>query len=289
MEEIPESNASGQRTPQSNLKKDDSINKQIEECVTPKKMGNKITPINEEDNDPSKVVYSNESDQKLKTVRLEDTNPKHYTVKNDLHLENSSQENSFRQNKSSNQIELQNDVKPTTNKIAPKDDEKDPEQIKPKVVSYLSLFKYGTKRVRIWVFFGLSFAFLHGSALGTMPIILGDSIKTLSDDCGDDCSLTDTVAKVSLLSVYIGLGAATMGTCSKFVWTYVSKKIEVQSKSLYFRKILLNDIAWYDTKSPEKITAEYNIDSEAYVNATGFSNAQVAYTIGLILSSFVVG
>lgn len=47
-------------------------------------------------------------------------------------------------------------------------------------------------------------------------------------------------------------------------------------------------MSWYDKKSPDKITSRYNIDLEAFVNATGFSNAQFAFTVGLIISSLVV-
>ena len=48
-------------------------------------------------------------------------------------------------------------------------------------------------------------------------------------------------------------------------------------------------MAWYDKKSPEKITAEYNIDAEAYVSATGACNSHMSYEIGVVISSFVVG
>ena len=48
-------------------------------------------------------------------------------------------------------------------------------------------------------------------------------------------------------------------------------------------------MAWYDRKSPERITAEYNIDAESFTTAIGFTNGQFSYVLGLIISSFILG
>ena len=124
--------------------------------------------------------------------------------------------------------------------------------------------------------------------MGVMPIVIGDGANDLSADCGDNCKLMDTVEDICLYCVYFGIASSIFSTLSKYIWTYVASDIEKNIKVKYFNTILHMDISWYDRKSPEKITSEFNLNSQAYIKAVGFSNSQIGYSVGLGISAFIV-
>ena len=108
-----------------------------------------------------------------------------------------------------------------------------------KAVGYLEMFfKHGTGKIKFMVFAGHCVSFAHGAILGLMPIVMGGSIDNLSSDCTSDCKIADDMAKVSIMAVCLGIGAGIFGSFSKFCWTYISNALDVQVKSLYFKKIL---------------------------------------------------
>ena len=187
-------------------------------------------------------------------------------------------------------VTKQEDENLLTNKSEVGQTEEDESTKKANTVSYLDMFfRHADSNIKCMVIVGHIVAFVHGAILGCMPIVMGKSINDLSVNCTDNCNTVDTVKTVSLIALILGFGAGLFGSISRFCWTYITNALEVHIKKLYFKKILQNDMAWYDKKSPEKITAEYNIDAEAYVSATGACNSHMSYEIGVVISSFVVG
>ena len=139
----------------------------------------------------------------------------------------------------------------------------------------------------VLVILGHIFAACQGVIQGLIGVVLGDSAGDLTAVNPD--GLTKVVAKMALKSVIFGVASAVSGALSKYIWSYLQHKLSHRVKFLYFSKVLEKDMGWYDRKSPEKITSQYNIDSLAYHDSVGYVNGMLSYTAAMALTGMTVG
>jgi hypothetical protein len=152
---------------------------------------------------------------------------------------------------------------------------------------YWELFSKGDRSMTVLVVLGHIFAVGQGVVQGLIGVVLGDSAGDLTAENPE--GVTKTVAKIALKTVYFGCASAVTGLLSKYIWTYIEYNLSPRVKFLYFSKILEKDMGWYDRKSPEKITSQYNIDTQAFQEGVNYSNGQMSYTLAMALTGIGVG
>jgi hypothetical protein len=152
---------------------------------------------------------------------------------------------------------------------------------------YFELFKKGDRSMKVLVVLGHIFAAASGVLRGLIGVVLGDSVGDLGAE--NPAGVTNAVAKIAIKSVFVGIASMVFSALSNYIWTHLQHSMSHRVKSLYFSKILEKDMGWYDRKSPEKITSEYNIDSLTYQKGIGYANGQMSYTVAVTLTGVFIG
>jgi hypothetical protein len=152
---------------------------------------------------------------------------------------------------------------------------------------YFELFNKGDRSMTVLVGLGHIFAASQGVMQGLIGLVIGDSTGDLTAENPE--GLIKVVAKIALKTLFFGCGSAVAGALSKYIWTYLQNTLSHRVKFLYFSKILEKDMGWYDRKSPEKITSQYNIDSQAFQDGVSYSNGMMSYTLAMALTGLAVG
>jgi ATP-binding cassette subfamily B (MDR/TAP) protein 1 len=151
---------------------------------------------------------------------------------------------------------------------------------------YFELFNKGGRSMMVLVVLGNIFAAGEGVTRGLGSLMVGEMIGGFG--IADTSGLTESIAEIALKTVIFGIACVVFSMLSKYIWTYLQNTLSHRVKFLYFSKILEKDMGWYDRKSPEKITSQYNIDSLGYEEGVGYANGQMSYTLAVSLTCIAI-
>ena len=156
----------------------------------------------------------------------------------------------------------------------------------PKPVPYLGLFKYTSKSERTMLIFAFLGSFIQGGMVAFISVILGDGTNDMAKPGAD---IMKIVSKLSIKATCFGCGLCLISTFANLLWKHIGAKIDIRIKNMFFKSILVQDTAWYDVISPEKITAIYSEDTSNFIKAVGDQNHMACMIIGMATGGFILG
>jgi len=223
--------------------------------------------------------------------------------------ENSEQTNLLQQNgmnrktETGIQISEETIIKDVVNvdSIANPDNKKRPSEAdKMPKASFVDLFHFVEKDEKIILWIAIIISVAQGAALPVMTLILGDLTNSFTPD--KTATQTEDLIKTQFLNmIYIGLGVLFAAFVASILWNILSARQTKKIKLIYFKKLLDQNIAWYDKTKIDQLSSNF-IDQVSSFTAvfstkmhlifmnysTAISGIVIGFVKGWLLTIFVL-
>src|SRR5262249_19647446 len=125
------------------------------------------------------------------------------------------------------------------------------------------MFRFATCTDVILMLVGAICAIGVGGTMAGFSVILGDIFDTLNT------AQSNKATEISLLFVWIGLGAFVAGSLQVGLWTAVSERMTIRLRQRYLDALLAQDIAFFDSQDSGTITSKVAENSLMFREALG--------------------
>ena len=175
------------------------------------------------------------------------------------------------------------------NESSDKDEQpyKDIDYSKLKSVSYFQLFKYCSFCEKLFVLLGILLSLGQGVTQSMLVVVFSDGISDMGggtilteDDVVNNCY------EIAIKSFWLGAIMIGISSIASFTWKVIGLLIEHRMKIDFFRAILVQDTAWYDVISPDKISTIYGEDTTNFIKSVGEGNHTLGNITGMMLGGF---
>ncbi|KAL6008850.1 ABC transporter B member 11 [Asimina triloba] len=155
-------------------------------------------------------------------------------------------------------------------------------------VPFYELFSYADSRDRALMIVGSIAAIANGASIPFMTFLFGELVDSFGKYL-DVNKMVDEVSKVSLKFVYtavvVGVAAFLQVTC----WVITAERQASRIRSLYFKMILRQDIAFFDKEtSTDEVVGRISGDVIKIQDAMGEKVAQFIQLFSTFIGGFVV-
>nr|GEU90366.1 ABC transporter B family member 11-like isoform X1 [Tanacetum cinerariifolium] len=137
----------------------------------------------------------------------------------------------------------------------PKDSAEGKTEATEDVVPYCKLFAFADSTDYLLMFVGAISAIGSGICIPMQTLIFGELIDAYSQTT-DDKAIVHQVSKVSLKYVYLALGAGAATFFQVVCWIVTGERQAARIRSLYLKKILRQDVVFFDQESKTGEIAE---------------------------------
>jgi ATP-binding cassette subfamily B (MDR/TAP) protein 1 len=151
-----------------------------------------------------------------------------------------------------------------------------------------TLFEYTTASEKGWMIIAFLCSTIHGAIFPLLNWILGSATEKMSPINPPE-DIYNLTSEISLLALHFANGVLVVSTLGTFIWNYIGKIVELRVRKKLFRSLIKQDISWYDTTEPEKLTNSYLEDTSAFLDCKGEKNHSLVYSTSLVIFSFVLG
>ncbi len=126
---------------------------------------------------------------------------------------------------------------------------------------------FADKKDYFLMFFGTLGAVVNGSALPLMVILLGDALESLAD--ADNPGVLPAVSEVALLFVYLAILVQFAAGAQMGCWSATGLRQSHALQSRWFKAVMRQDVAWFDTNNPEEMPARIASSISTFENGLG--------------------
>jgi ATP-binding cassette subfamily B (MDR/TAP) protein 1 len=153
------------------------------------------------------------------------------------------------------------DIDPTNRGNDNNDKEDDKKYADAKPVPFLSLFRHGTPKDKLFILIGIILKCLVGLSLAAMNLVVGDVLDNLASTTD---ILGNTIGTIKIMAILAGVvgAAAFIGTSAI---EYGAARLTNRVRNTYVSAVLSQDLTFFDESKPGEIVAalaEYTLDFE---------------------------
>ena len=158
----------------------------------------------------------------------------------------------------------------------------------PDAVGYWEMYKYSPKNIRILVPIAMIFSIIHGATLPAFTFYFGDMADTFTPDKPSD-ELRRTARNQSI--VLLGVGGVTLLTAGlgMLLWKYIGDKTTAAVQEIYFKKLLDQELGYFDVQKPEVLTTRYSESIGFFKIGAGQANHTFIFSAVVAVGGFFVG
>jgi len=188
-------------------------------------------------------------------------------------------------NKSSTEITQRavNKVEPeTTTKPSPNHKEKEVG-----AVGFTELFRFARKIDYLLMFLGAIGAACDGAANPIFAIFFG----SVPDDftSGDGDAILSAASTLGLKFLYLGIGSFITSYIGYVCWMTVGETIGIEVRKRYFKSLLQQDIAFYDSINPNELSTKISEECFNIQQGVGEKVSTAFYGLSTLVTGLVIG
>ena len=162
----------------------------------------------------------------------------------------------------------------------------DQELGKANIVPFSKIFMYATKLDYFYMIMGTLTSIGNGLVFPAYSVIFGEMTNGLGPN---GSNLMETAKKYSLLYLIVGaIGLAFSGVGLTF-WMLTGERQNICFRREYFRALLRQNIAWYDSINPNELTNKIANDTTAIQSAIGEKFSSFFYIFSMCIAGYAVG
>ena len=154
-------------------------------------------------------------------------------------------------------------------------------------VSFKILFRYATRKDYFYIIFGTLAAIADGTSLPLFALFFGSIPNTFISGSGDE--IVHAGGQVALKFVYLGIGSFIAAYFGFVCWMIVGETQSIEIRKRYFKSLLQQDIAFYDTINPNEISAKISDECFNIQQGIGEKVPAFLYSIALLISGLIIG
>ena len=162
----------------------------------------------------------------------------------------------------------------------------------PKQIGFFELYKYATKGQKLVIFVSIILSLGHGLMMPAFAVIFGAITEDFTPD-KNESEIEKMARKNAFLLFGVSIIAFVLSGISFTLLKIIGSRITEKLRIEYFKKILEQEIGWFDKENPEKLTTNYTEEFAAFSKGCGTS-IQIFYfafamSIGGVVIGFILG
>ena len=155
-------------------------------------------------------------------------------------------------------------------------------------VALSELFKYAETKDKCLIFIAAILACLHGIMIPLFSVVLGRVTDDFTPDKSpeerrDAGTRTALMAWIFAFVIFLSAGGGIT------LWRYIGTRMMVNLKKMYYKKILEQEMGWFDLQNPESLTTKYTEEFASFGKGSGNSIHIMLFATCLSFSGLVIG
>ena len=156
------------------------------------------------------------------------------------------------------------------------------------VVPFSALFRYATTQDWIYMIIGSLGGIVNGAAMPLFSLLFGDAANSFAPPNTAD-QIVDAAGDLSLQILGVGIGCYVASYVSFALWTIACERQSIQYRIHYFRSLLQQEIAYYDSINPNEISTKLAEQCFNIQQGIGDKVPVFLYSIAQFITGFIIG
>ena len=154
-------------------------------------------------------------------------------------------------------------------------------------VSFWSLLRYSTLKDIIYMIIGTLGSSADGCSMPLFAIFFG----SVPDDfmSGDGDKIVHAAAKLALKFLYLGIGSFITAYLGFVCWMIVGETQGIEIRKRYFKSLLQQDIAFYDSINPNELSTKISEECFNIQQGIGEKVPTFCYSLAMLASGLIIG
>ena len=152
---------------------------------------------------------------------------------------------------------------------------------------FKELLRYATKKDKWLMSVGGIAAAANGAALPAFSILFGNVSDKLVP--GAESNLLKEIGIISLEFLGLGIASFILSYISFAAWMISSERQTIEIRKRYFRSLLSQEIAFFDSINPNEISSKIAEECFQIQGGIGEKVATFIYSISMLISGFIIG
>ena len=139
---------------------------------------------------------------------------------------------------------------------------KEAEEKKAPKIGLFQLFRFASKKEKIWIAIAISCSIIQGIALPSFSIVFGELTNDASSSGEDTNSIIDTL-KNSIIMLCIGIAVFCLCFVAIMLWNKIAASQILTIKRIYFQALLSKSTTWYDKQKIDELSVKFMENSQS--------------------------
>ena len=157
-----------------------------------------------------------------------------------------------------------------------------------KTVTLGQLFKYAKPKDKCLILIATILACLHGLMIPLFSVVFGRVTNDFTPDKSPQ-ERRDKAIRTSILAWIFGFIIFLSAGGGITLWRYIGTRMMVNLKEMYYKKVLEQEMGWFDLQNPESLTTKYTEEFAAFGKGSGSSIHILCFSICLSFSGLAIG
>jgi len=154
--------------------------------------------------------------------------------------------------------------------------------------SFFELFRYASKKDKIYIIIGSLAAAINGAALPAFSILFGN-VSDAFVPGGDSGDLLRRVGVISAEFLALGIASFILSYISFATWMTTGEHQTIKIRKKYFQALLRQEIAFFDSVNPNEISSKIADECFQIQEGIGETVSTFIYSIAMLISGFIIG
>ena len=155
-------------------------------------------------------------------------------------------------------------------------------------VSFKELLRYATPKDKFLMVIGGLAAAANGAALPVFSILFGNVSDKFVPGTADS-DLLRTIGIISVEFFALGIASFILSYISFAAWMISSERQTIEIRKRYFRSLLHQEIAFFDSINPNEISSKIAEECFQIQGGIGEKVSTFIYSIAMMISGFLIG
>ncbi len=182
-------------------------------------------------------------------------------------------------------IELEKANSPSSSEVKPQVKEAEATS---KKIGFFEMYRFVSNLDRFFMVLGAICSTAEGTCMPLFALFFGDVPNTFNADSGAG-GFVDSASKLALKFVYVGIGAFVSGYIGYASWMIVGEKASIEIRKRYFKSLLQQEIAFYDSINPNELSSKISDECFNIQQGVGEKVATFCHCIGLFFAGLIIG
>ena len=158
-----------------------------------------------------------------------------------------------------------------------------------KTIPFFSIFRFASKKDKLIITIGCIAGLAEGACQPLFAIIFGNVTNSFASDDSDSSSFVDEASSLALKYIYVGILGLVGGYLAYSSWMRTGEKTAIDIRKRYFKSLLQQEIAFYDTINPNEMSTKISEECFNIQEGIGSRVPTFCHCIGMLVSGLVVG